>query len=103
MLEHGYCKYGSNCKYAHGEKELRNPHDPIESGTQQQNHMANMAYLEAYVTQPPPMTSKVVLKKLTEEKNKLLNSSAETTSDGKLSNSTAIVNKCKEEFQFDIG
>ena len=100
LLEHGYCKYGPNCKYAHGEKELRNPHDPIESGIQQQNHMANMAYLEAFVTQPPPKTSKVVIKKLTDEKNKLLNSSAETVSD--YQSSSSIVDRCKEEFQFDL-
>ena len=29
LLETGSCKFGHNCKYAHGERELRNPYDPI--------------------------------------------------------------------------
>jgi hypothetical protein len=32
--------------------------------------MANMAYLNAFVTQPPPKTSEVVFQKLYEEKTK---------------------------------
>lgn len=32
--------------------------------------MANMAYLNAFVTQPPPKTSEVVFQKLIEEKTK---------------------------------
>ena len=27
----GACKFGTNCKFAHGEHEMRNPHDPLNN------------------------------------------------------------------------
>ena len=65
MAQTGFCKFGSNCKYAHGEQELRDPHDPINNNSQ--NQIANLAYLNAFVNQPPPKATEAVIKKLSND------------------------------------
>jgi len=32
LFDQGYCRFASNCRFAHGEFELRNPHDPLLTG-----------------------------------------------------------------------
>ena len=50
-FEKGHCKFGPNCKYAHTEAELRNPHDPLFStNLKQTNPMATLAYYEAVLS-----------------------------------------------------
>ena len=50
LEEQGFCKFGSNCRFAHGEEQLRNPHDPMPHEAVVQNQTASMAYMNAFMT-----------------------------------------------------
>ena len=66
LEETGFCKFGQNCRFAHGEEQLRNPHDPMTHHSITTNQTASMAYMNAYMTQPPPKTKASILEKLKE-------------------------------------
>ena len=67
LEETGFCKFGQNCRFAHGEDQLRNPHDPMTHEDIVQNQTASMAYMNAYMTQPPPQTKAAIIEKLREK------------------------------------
>ena len=65
MWEQGIaCKFGSNCPYAHGEKEMRSPYDPIDKADLQSNSTASMAMMNAMMLQPSPKAALGILDKL---------------------------------------
>ncbi len=35
LYDTGHCKFAANCRFAHGDPELRNPHDPLLQGNDQ--------------------------------------------------------------------
>ena len=59
--------------------------------------MANMAYLNAFVTQPPPKTSAVVLAKLKEEKQKIKDTSKNSQTSTKTKKSKENTSERKTE------
>ena len=59
-----FCKFGQNCRFAHGDLELRSPHDPLAQSQVQQNQVANMVYINALITQPPPASTFAVIDKI---------------------------------------
>eukprot|EP00347_Sterkiella_histriomuscorum_P011803 403371038 len=67
LNDQGFCKFAQNCRFAHGDPELRNPHDPMTPAQVQSNQTANMVFVNAYLSQPPPMATLSIMDKLPQQ------------------------------------